>query len=188
MKYKGEDIDLRNGDIILFRSNFTWSDPMTFLSAAIRFLTRSFFNHCAVVVQYAGFLQINEALADGVVSRPLEGHLDRADSEIMVLRPRIAIDNAAFTKRATSKVGIPYDYSALILFQLLYRLTGIWIGKKYKSAERCMVCSEYAAWCYDLPGWWYYSVKELMISNVFDVVYYEGESGVTQAVSSVAAG
>jgi hypothetical protein len=62
----------------------------------------------------------------------------------------------------------------LIFYQALYRITGVWIGRTEEAAKTDgMVCSEYVAWCHNLPKWWLYSAKELLNSELFEVVYRE---------------
>lgn len=171
--YKEEELDLRPGDIILYRNEFILKEPMTYVSAAVRYFTNSYYNHCAIVVETEQGLMINEAIAEGIVSRPLEEHLERTKSKICVLRSKQPVYDRSLNDRAMSKVGAEYDFMSLIVYQVIYRTTGIWIGRKRQSAERVMVCSEYVAWVYSMPEWWLASVKEIQQSDLFEVVYQE---------------
>jgi hypothetical protein len=171
--YKNQIIDIRSGDIILFRNEFVWSRPITWLCAAIRLFTGVEYNHGGVVVSSWGVLMLNEFLQYGGITRTLNKCLQRKKVRILVLRPVKEINESVFCRRANTALGNKYDYPSLILHQLLYRLTGIWIGRTKEQAEKAMVCTEYAAWCYRLDNWWLYSAKEFLSNQQFKIHYKE---------------
>jgi hypothetical protein len=173
INYKWKTISLQPGDIVLFRNNFVWHQPMTWLSALVRFFTRCEFNHCALIVANWDVAFISEAVNQGIVTRPLEQHLERSKSRIMILRSREPLDIEPFCIRANSVVGSKYDYSALFWFQLIYRITGNWYGPTNDAAADRMVCSEFVAWVYRLDKWWLYSSKEIMNHRQFQWVFVE---------------
>jgi hypothetical protein len=146
---------------------------MTWLSALVRYFTRCKYNHCAVIVMNWGVPFINEALGHGVVSRPAAVHLERSKTKIMIIRPTQPQFEQFFCVRANSKLGTPYDRCNLTYQQLIYRRTGLWIGKKGKGAEKHMVCSEYVAWCHQLEKWWLSSTKEVMNHDGFEIFFVE---------------
>lgn len=176
--YKDKILDIRAGDTILFRSEFIWRKPVTYLSAIIRGVTRFKYNHCGTVVDNDGVLYINEALAGGITQRPLEKHLEREKSFIMVLRPIEPVDVREFSMLADTLLGYKYDVWALI-HHLVYRLpktflgTGRWIGSTGEHATTKMVCSEYSAWTYGIPDWWTFSAADLARHPAFRTVFRE---------------
>jgi hypothetical protein len=174
MIYKGQSLDVKSGDSVLFRNEFIWDEPMTYLSAAVRFFTKCFYNHCAIIIKDWDIPFINESNAKGVITRPMQEHIERTKTKIIILRPKFAFDEKEFCIRANSLLGTKYGFSDLLFYQLLYRVTGIWKGRTEQAAiNDGMVCSEYVAWCYNLPNWWLYSSGELLNSGLFDIVYQE---------------
>lgn len=184
MQYKQYDIELKSGDIVLFSNAFKAGNPMRWLSMIIRWATSwkvvsgrlkydpARYNHVAVVVENWGTPELNEAVWLEIKGRPAWKYLHRHLTRIKVLRYRTPINEAYFCQRANSKKGIPYDVWALP-HHLWYRLSGRWVGSTEAKSEGKMVCSEYAAWCYELPNWWAYSAKELESHPDFVTVFEE---------------
>lgn len=160
MIYKGHE--LKPGDVVTYRTNLTTKDPISFVSLGVRVFTNCWFNHSAVVVQRGETLFLNEAIAQGVVSRPLSEVLVRPYNKLMIMRPYQVRDD--FNERANSKIGVPYDYWSLLFFQVIYRTTGVWIGPIAGMADRIEQCAEYVSWCHELPEWWRASTKEVVTS------------------------
>lgn len=178
IQYKGRSIALQAGDVILFRNNFVWHEPMTWLSALVRLFTRCQFNHCALIVTNWNVPFISEAVNRGIITRPAEKHLVRSKTRIMVLRPRDPFTPGTrelqdFIIRANSVVGSKYDFVSLFWFQLIYRITGKWYGPTNDPTGKRMVCSEFVAWAYKLDKWWLYSSKEVMYHRHFMWVFVE---------------
>lgn len=174
VQYKSDTIDIQSGDIILFRTGFTWYDPLTWLSAAIRFFTKCYYNHCGICVINWGKPFINESNIKGVIARPLSKYIIRDKTKIIILRDKATLNEKYISTTANEMLGTKYDFSSLFFYQLYFRLTGKWIGRTKEAAVKDgMVCSEYVAWCYNLNSWWLYSAKELLNSNLFKVVYKE---------------
>jgi hypothetical protein len=173
MIYKGREIDIQSGDIILFRNEFVWSRPRTYLSTAIRGFTKCYYNHSGIIVNDWDTLMINESLIEGVISRPLEQHIERSKTKILVRRPKVPLVEKDFCSRANSKLGIPYGFKDLLLNEPLYRIFGIWLGHTSEHAEKAMVCTQYIAWCHKLENWWLYSDRELLESDYFVTTYQE---------------
>jgi hypothetical protein len=174
--YKGVALDLRSGDIVLYRNEWMWNHPITYLSVLVRLFTQCYYNHCASVVINWDKVTLNEALGKGVVARPAENHLVRSRSKIKIIRPKKIVEEQYCTK-ANSALGKPYDFQNLIFAHLLHRLVGVWLGKKGDQETTRMVCSEYCAWTHNLNNWWKLSARELEESPFFEVVYIEDEEG-----------
>jgi hypothetical protein len=174
MDYKGKYLDIKSGDVILFRSEFVWKQPVTWLSVLVRFFTKCYYNHCGIIIKNWGVPFVNESLAKGVVTRPLQEHIVRSKTKILIIRPKWNFEEKMMCVRSNSMLGEKYGFSTLLFYQLFYRITGKWIGRAKEAAEKDgMVCSEYVAWCFNLNKWWLYSAKELLNSGMFKVVYKE---------------
>jgi hypothetical protein len=173
IQYKGNNLDLQAGDVVMFRNNLMITEPLTFLSLAVRAFTQFEFNHSAVVVNNQGLPFISEAIMSGIVSRPAQLHMERSKTRIMVIRPKTPVDEFLFTVRANSKLGTKYDFENLFIHQPIFRTTGKWIGPTYDHAQKRMVCSEFIAWAHQLPNWWNASTKEIFTSGKFYPIFKE---------------
>lgn len=173
MIYKGNDIDVRSGDVVLCRSELVPYNPLRYVSLAIREVTGVNYNHAKVVVGNWNKLMLNEAKAFGVIARPIEDSLNQYKTKIAILRPKAPIIERDFCIRANSKLGVPYDYRNLFIDQIQFRETGVWKGLTGVESEKKMECAEYVAWCHGLPEAWKYSIRELLLSNYFNVIYEE---------------
>jgi hypothetical protein len=173
MIYKGKDIDIRPGDVILYHYGFIWHDPERYLSYMNRKFTGSFYNHGGIVTTSWGRLFINEALGRGVFSRPLDRYLEREKSKLIVLRYVPQPPAEEICVKANSILGTPYDRAAFVFYQPVYRTFGCWLGTKGKGSERTMGCIEYIAWCYGRPKAYLYTSAEMMADPRFKIIYQE---------------
>lgn len=175
VQYQGKPLDLRAGDVILFHTPLSFA-PMSWLSWAIRKFTQFPYNHSALIVENNGELFINEAIAGGVVARPLEKYLDRDDS-IIILRSKQELDGLGLSKKANQELGISYNFKGLIdnaiyrLPKLVFNVQIPWPGHTATFAMSRMVCSQYVAWAHALPEWWTMSSAEVFYSNRFEVIF-----------------
>lgn len=166
------------GDIISMYTPFKWNKPFSWLSVMIRKISRSTWSHSAVVVDIWGRAFICEALATGIVIRPIEEWGDGA--VVCVSRPKVPIDKEEFSCKAMSKVGhTGYDYSSLLWYQLLYQITGRWYGHTTasKKTAKKLYCSEYASWLFE-PYFkdWFKTTPEMIQRNDKDFDHvYKGE-------------
>lgn len=163
---------MNTGDVILYRTNFCWYKPMTWLSAAIRLFTGVKYNHVAVIVSNWERLFINEANQKGVITNPIEAKLERNGNEYIVLKPIFNINEREFAIRANGKIGTKYDYFNLIFQQVHYRIFKWWLGKDIAHEGKRMVCSEYVAYCFEpfadgFEDWYKWSAKEFLESKNF---------------------
>lgn len=165
--------DFKTGDLILFHTQLKWYSPMSWLSVAIRFFTKSYYNHIGVVVVNWGVPFLNEAIETGIITIPLTERLD--GRAIRVIRPKKAIDEKSFAVKANSKLGhTGYDFSGLIIYQLIFQMTGHWLGHTDAGgADKRMYCGEYAAWNYPkyFPKWWQTAPSEEDKSKDFNTQF-----------------
>jgi len=162
-------IDVRTGDIVLFRTPFKLWKPASWLSALIRYFAKIKYNHVGVVVSNWNVPFVNEALGRGVIPSPFKDRV--IGVQVKILRPNFYLADGfekAFATKANSKLGITgYDFSGLLFFQLVYQIFGVWIGTKNKKrAEKRMYCYEYVGWCYSnlFPDWW--KINPAKISDI----------------------
>lgn len=174
MKYKGFDIELKSGDIVLRYSKWEWYNPMRYLSSMIRFCTGEGIlvpckaNHAEVVINDWDTPMLNEA-SFTLISRPAKDWLEKYQTKIIVLEPIEPINEREFCTRANSKLGAGYWVMGLA-WQLLFRITGKWFGP---AQEEKMFCSQYAAWCHGIKDPYLFSCKELLNSPYFQIKFSE---------------
>ena len=176
MIYKGKElpIDLKAGDVLLYRNEFKLGIFSSWLSTAIRAATSFPYNHSAVITENNGRLFINEALGHGIVKRPASRYLERKGRTYMgVLRPKVDIDPTAFTIEADRYLGIKYDVNALIVHHLLYRLGAEWKGSTNDKATGKLVCSEYVQLVHHRPEFWLASTAEVARDPFYELIWEE---------------
>src|SRR6187402_2761560 len=120
----------QNGDILLVKVNHfsTWYKWL--LAKLIQFFDKTYYHHCAIYIDG----QIHEADAHGVVVRDYS-HFKY--DELCVLRLVKPIESSEiFRYRATANdlVGKKYDYWSTLFFQLIYRTTRFWLGRRSARA------------------------------------------------------
>lgn len=131
---------LYTGDILHCRGK-SW------LSKAIRWFTKGWCNHTAVVIECWGQPYIVDAQKNGINPKPLEAWLREYNYEIEIARPNVGPkDPRAYSIRAFIKVGLTgYDYNSLIFRHPWAIITGRWAKDQDPNQDK-MVCSEYVAW------------------------------------------
>ena len=145
---------LRPGDIILVHTN--GFEPVSW---AIRTLTKSFFNHCAL---YVGDNFVVEALMGGVVKIPIEKYLDnnKYDYKVVRIKPEAFLDIkeyengiGAAVEMIENFIGKRYDFGAIAWIGIKYILKGInknipfFKNNLFQGRER-FFCSELICQCY----------------------------------------
>lgn len=135
--------DLKTGDVLHCTRNKV-------LSRLIRWFTKSEFNHSAIVVKAWGEVYIVDAQRKGVSSRPYEDWIEEFNYSYLVARnPKGVKSVPNFSKKVFSRVGTTaYDFTNLLLTHPWHIITGKWKGKE--DTINKMVCSEFAAWCWDI--------------------------------------
>lgn len=147
---------LKTGMIIGFYTPFKIYKPATWLSALIRLFTGAKYNHWALIVNNWGVPFVNEAKAKGITTSMAVCALSK--KKVVILKPKDEFPEHNIARKTNSKLGTTgYDFSSLLFFQLIYQLTGWWIGRvKKEKAEKRMYCTEYVGYVYDMyfPEWW----------------------------------
>lgn len=167
MKIKEIEQIIQTGDIVVSRTNFKWTNPLSYLSAAIRFFAKTKYNHAAIVVFNWNKPFTNEAIGTGVVAHPFGNRIK--GKKIKVLRVYDPENESVIAIKANSKIGtVKYDFIGLI-YQAIYLTFGKWYGKKGVASEKRMYCFEYAAWVYSDIFLKYWKVRP---ADVIDSKYF----------------
>jgi len=152
---------LEIGDVILEYTPFNKRKLVAYLSAGIRLITSSYYNHTLYVSgRKDGQVQIQESVEKGVEIVPdIRKRLEGRDILILKLQTPLDLDEKREWSRIAKNLDkVKYDYWGTLFFQLVYWLTkrwfgGIWLGPKDTSETSVKYCSE--AW-----GFLVYSVRK----------------------------
>jgi len=122
-------------------------------AATIRLVLKSPWNHTAVVFWINGELFIVEAMIGDVI-RPKRFDLwwaDRMGDEFGIS------ECAVFDYVITDFFGARptrYDIMSVMVYMLIYQLTGWWLGRVNERASKRLFCFEFSALIRGLPLWW----------------------------------
>lgn len=165
--------DFKTGDIILFHTKLKWHNPMSWLSALIRMFTKCRYNHVGIVVENWGVPFLNEAIETGIISIPLKDRLNGREMRIIRQITPI-VPEKEFAVKANDRLGrTGYDFSGLLWFQLIYQLTGHWLGHTGEAAKSRMYCAEYVAFMYPevFERWWQIAPVDIHNSKEFSTLF-----------------
>lgn len=168
---------LQTGDIYVMHSPLVWYKPKSWLSALIRMFTKSYWNHAGIFVSDWGVIFANEAEATGIITSPAKDRFKGLT--ILIRRPKAPIDEKMFAVKVNYKVGVTgYDFSGILFYQIIYQLTGHWLGTNSKEkAEKRMYCSEYVGWAYNTDKWWEVVPRDIASSDLFEDIWQGEVSG-----------
>lgn len=148
-------MEIKEGDIILVHNQ------KGFVPKGIRFFTKCYYNHTAIVVKAMGELCVLEAVERGfIITQTLEEYIKESPGkrDIAFFRSSISISIQEINKRLKEIVGHPYDYKSLLYSQLIKQLSkkDRWKGPKNAKAKKSLYCSEACAYAYLelFPEWW----------------------------------
>lgn len=144
----------------------------------IRFFTKCKYHHAGIVGLKDNELWVFEAVFRGFVpTKPLEEWLEgegvRFDLAIFnpfkleeggdVNARTITYQQSLFAirERLYSITGSPYDFGSLLMWQIVYQLTGRWCGKRGQSALNRIYCTEAIAFILGFEKWWTYDPTKL---------------------------
>ena len=165
--------ELVTGNVILYCREFKWNRPMSYVSAAIRFVMKSKISHVSVIVSDWGEPFCNQALPSGVHAIPATR--DLVGERVIILKYKGEINEKEFATRANSYLGMPYDFFGTCVCQLVYQLSGrtIWIGKRGRDAGAKLYCFEYAALMFpnEFSKPWEADVYSFLDDSKFEIVF-----------------
>ena len=167
---------LKTGDIILFRTEAKWNSIGTWISPIIRFMLKSYYNHCGIVINNWNQLMLNESIESGIIGNPILNKI--YERKIKILRSKTYSPNTydqekEIAIKANSKLGTKYDYLSIFLFLPIYIITKNWVGRIQTDSENKMFCSEYVAWIYSkiFNNYWEISPEDINKNYDFEIIY-----------------
>lgn len=166
-----ENLDLKTGDIILSYTKTT-KNPSTWVSGAIRKISKQDWSHISIVVSCWNTLFYVEALPGGVKMTPIDEH--PKDLNVMIRRPNFEFIEKDIAIKAMSKIGYTdYDMISVVWFQFLKQITGKWYGNTSASSktDKSMYCSELVGWIYDIEKWWELTPGDFSSNEKFQTIY-----------------
>lgn len=141
---------LKDGDILICSGN-------GFIPRIIKKVTKSTYSHSAIVAIVRGKLGVIEAQANGINWKPFDAWQEKYGYDFIVYRKRnyTKIEIDFMLDKAFSKAGhTGYDFFSFVIRQPFKLITGKFKYRgEYREVKR-MICSEFVAWCYDMPNWW----------------------------------
>lgn len=175
--------NLRTGDILSVKSPFVWYKPWRYLSCIIRFVTDSKVNHTSIILVEGDNIFVCES--DPVSIRKLKHAVRMSpwnewcqDKIIRVSRFEASYNIFQLEETIKKEIGKPYDVWSFSFWQVLYTLTGIWLGRTGKDAESAWYCSEYVAYIWNKISGLYPKYWEIVPDDIYKdprlKVLYEG--------------
>ena len=165
-------MDIKEGDILLVHTK------KGFVPKGIRFFTKCYYNHAAIVVEAMGELCVLEAVERGLmITKTLKDYVKEAPEchDFISLRPKGGVDIDLVNDRLKDIIGSPYDYKSLLVSQLIKQISkkDKWHGKTKGKASKNIYCSEACAYAYPsvFPEWWKIAPSDIYDSDAFNMVY-----------------
>jgi len=155
--------------ILSVHAPFNWRNPLSYISAGIRAVTRFKWHHSAFLyINDKGERVILESDIDGVVSVDYKDWAKNKEIAVHLLPANV--DKQTVYNRAISRLGnTKYDFRGLLFHHLVNETLGIWIGpKKPGKAYERFTCSEYVAWCTEMTD--AYKVTPEQIYNTLPIL------------------
>ena len=156
---------IKTGDIIFFKTKFCWYKPSTYLSVAIQKVANIEYNHVGVIVLIWDRPFVLEAVGKGIIAIPYEKRI--LNKMIKIVRPYRVINEKEYATEAISYLSTKYDVIGLLVHQLVYAITGKWIGAGKEREKKRLYCYEYAALlnAKDYPNWYKVVPKDFLKSD-----------------------
>lgn len=163
--------NLRTGDIFVCKRD-------TFISRAIRWMTKSTWSHTASFAVIEGFDCIIEAQRNGVNIKTYDNWVKEYGYIFEVYRNPDMGSERAFVNRSLQKAGVTgYDLISFLIRHPWKIITGSWRKMPIEEEAEEMVCSEFNSWQHRIKGWWQTTPDELhkyMVENGWKKIDVEG--------------
>ena len=158
-------MEIKTGDIIFFKTKWCWYKPSSYLSTAIRIVANIEYNHVGVIILIWDMPFVIEAVGKGIVAVPYEKRVK--GKSIKIVRPYRTIEEKEYATEAVSYLSTKYDIVGLLIHQLVYAITGKWIGAGKEREKKKLYCYEYVALLNseDCPEWHKVIPKEFLQAN-----------------------
>ncbi|PZF73910.1 YiiX/YebB-like N1pC/P60 family cysteine hydrolase [Taibaiella soli] len=167
--------DLKTGDVLHVHSPFRFGKPVRWLMVLVRWITKCYYNHTAIVVRIWGQVYVAEADVKGITITPFERWAE--DLNICVARADVQLEEGEIASFVLQQMAIPYDYAATLFYQLVFSATGKWFGATNDKNGK-MYCSEFVAYVYyHSLGWfttWYQTTPTALVGSPNFVKLYFG--------------
>ena len=152
---------IKPGYILLYQSE-------KLLSRIIRFFQKCPYYHAGIVVELWGEFFVAESNSHGLTVNRLEDSIKNC--KILILKPKFEYDYIQINKFVIPILGKhKYDMMSLLFYQLIYLITGKWIGRKDEHASKRLYCSEFVAYVfhslYDVFQEWYMTNPRMIFEN-----------------------
>ena len=160
------------GDIILVHTQ------KGFVPKGIRYFTKCYYNHAAIVIKAMGELCVLEAIGRGfMITQTLEEYIKESPGKrnIAFYRPKEHIGISSVNDRLKDIIGHPYDYKSLLVSQLIKQVSkkDKWEGPENARAMKNIYCSEACAYAYPtiFPEWWSVAPSDIFESDKLELIY-----------------
>lgn len=142
--------------LLSLHSPFDWRKPKRYLCFLIRFITRSYWNHSAILVNIDGTDYVIESDMNGVVMIPFENYKRHGIIKLSENTYQVPWE------RISKHIGVTkYDFRNLIFHQTLKEVFGIYITPKQGRKGEKFVCSEWDAYVIDKPNPWSWTPRQI---------------------------
>lgn len=167
--------DLKTGDILNRHVTFYWYKPNRYISALIRYFTKSWCSHSAMIIDVWGEKMVIEN--DNSTTRLISYDHWSKDYDIVITRTDLnETEQRNICIMAIQELGYTgYDYEDLVV-QIIYSISNTWIGRTGKNAGSKKICSELVAFFYNnlrgyYPEWFKTTPANIYTDNRFKVVF-----------------
>ena len=164
--------DIKPGDILLVHTK------KGFVPRAIRYFTKCYYNHAAIVVEAMGELCVLEAVGRGfMITKTYEEYRSESPKKrnyiVMRTKKDVPFNLKDVNTRLKNIIGHPYDYKSLLYSQLINQVTSEWKGVRDIKAEKRIYCSEACAYAYHhlFPRWWRIAPVDIYNHEGLETVY-----------------
>jgi hypothetical protein len=131
---------IKPGYVLLYRSE-------KLLSRLIRFFQKSPYHHAGLVIELWGEIFVAESDSHGLTVNRIKDSIKGYTN--IVLQPKFEYDPIKINKFVVPILGKhKYDSMSLLFYQLVYLITGKWIGRKDEHASKRLYCSEFVAYVF----------------------------------------
>ncbi len=176
---------LITGDILSVTSPFVWYKPWRYLSVIIRKVTNSKVNHTSIILLENDMVWVVESDPTSLAS--LQHAVRKSlweewcqDKIIRISRYEASYSIYQLEETIKKEIGKPYDVWSFSFWQILYNLTGIWLGRIGKDAESAWYCSEYVAYVWNKIAGLYPKYWEIVPDDIYKdtrlKILYEGKA------------
>lgn len=167
---------IQTGCVVSVHTPFNWLQPKSWLSACIRWFTKSYWQHTGCIIVLEDNIFVIEA--DPTI-RPIKWDNFCKNKIVQISAPNLTFNEKQLKHVLLSKSGGEYDYAGTLVHQAIYQLSGVWLGHTEGFADRKLYCSEYIAWAYNqiIPGIYqnYYKITpKNLAEDIRFITIYKG--------------